>query len=810
MIVSSQTLEKIGFEQVRQETLKRIYTPMGREWVERLTPVSTHLALSERLTQGQEILRLEQSGERLPLQQVEEIRVALSSTQASGAMLSVQVIHHIREHATLARILREFILRRKEQMPTCMNFAYSLYELRELEQTISKAISDHGEVKDDASKELKGIRSSLRRTRQSLRSTADQLLRRYRKDQMAPDEGATIRDGRLVIPLLVEHKRKVNGLLHDLSATGKTAYIEPAEMVELNNEIRSLEIQETREIERILRELTSFVQQTRPELTSNAETIGWMDGLQATVRTGSSWSGAYPMQSVDGYLHLKKARNPVLIQHLKSLHVVPLEADLLPFERGLVITGPNAGGKSVAMKTVGLLSALFQSGYPLPLHPDSALPILGGLFVDIGDEQSIENDLSTFSSRLKWMKTTLEQLSKLPQGEQALILIDEAGTGTDPEEGGALFQAFIETCLTLPQSVRIIVTTHHGSLKVFAHTTEGMVNGAMEFDQDLLEPTYKFRKGVPGSSYAFEIGKRMEVPDIVLNRAREIIGTHSDKMGQLLLDLEKRLSETEQARQTYEDLRTEAEKSQQEYEQRSSDLRRQKAQKLEEAYLEAERILKSANQRIEQAVETIVQQGRIDRSKIKEARTVVEQEKQRISEKKKTIKAKAIPPTQFRKEDLPPLGSIIGLVGSASEGELIEVEGHHAVLLMNGLRIKTPLNKLRLTGTSQPSAVKKGKKSPRKKGIVKNQTIQSLLDKPVSMSLDLRGKRGNTAIEELTHYLDHAIARGLFRVEIIHGTGEGVLMKLVAEYLSVRKGVKHFEAAPYDQGGPGKTLVTLG
>ena len=815
MIVSKQTLEKIGFEQIRTDTLKRVYTPMGREWVSRLTPLSTEHALHERLSQGQEILRLGQNGEHLPFHQVEEIRESLQHTQASGAMLSVQAIHNVREHAALARVIKEFILRRKEQMETCQYFVNGLFELKDIEKAIAQAISDSGEVKDEASKELKSIRGSLRRTRQQLRSTADQLLRRYRKDQMAPDEGATIRDGRLVIPLLVEHKRKINGMLHDLSATGKTAYVEPSEMVELNNDIRSLEIQETREIERILRELTAMIQRVRPELLTNSETLGWLDGIQAIVRTGSSWNGAYPMQSTDGHLQLKKARNPVLIHHLKADKVVALDLDILPQERGLVITGPNAGGKSVAMKTTGLLNVLFQCGYPLPLDPDSVVPVLSGLFVDIGDEQSIENDLSTFSSRLNWMKTTLDHIAKIPLYEEVLILIDEAGTGTDPEEGGALFQAFIETCLGSPQSARVIVTTHHGSLKVFAHTSEGMVNGAMEFDQEHLEPTYKFRKGVPGSSYAFEIATRMKVPESVLKRSKEIMGTHSDKMGQLLLDLEKRLSETEQARKTYEEVRLEAEKSQRDYETRASELRREKAKRLEEAYLEAERILKSANQRIEQAVETIVQQGRIDRTQIKVARQVVEREKQQIAQKKNRVRATVESSPQIRKEDLPPIGSMIGLEGSASEGELIEVEGQYAVLMMNGLRIKTPLNKLRLSKANQKYSRGKrqtGKKKTQVKSLstgAGSGVIPSFLDQRVSLSLDLRGKRGDAAIKELTHYLDQAMAKGLPKVEVIHGTGEGILMKLVADYLSKRKGVKKFETAPYDQGGPGKTIVTL-
>jgi DNA mismatch repair protein MutS2 len=293
------------------------------------------------------------------------------------------------------------------------------------------------------------------------------------------------------------------------------------------------------------------------------------------------------------------------------------------------------------------------------------------------------------------------------------------------------------------------------------------------------------------------------------------MGTHSDKMGQLLLDLEKRLSETEQARKTYEEVRLEAEKSQRDYETRASELRREKAKKLEEAYLEAERILKSANQRIEQAVETIVQQGRIDRTQIKVARLVVEREKQQIAQKKNRVRAAVDSSPHIRKEDLPPIGSMIGLEGSTSEGELVEVEGQYAVLMMNGLRIKTPLNKLRLSKVSQK--ISRGKRQPGKKITqVKSLStgagsgvIPSFLDQRVSLSLDLRGKRGDAAIKELTHYLDQVMAKGLPKVEVIHGTGEGILMKLVADYLSKRKGVKKFETAPYDQGGPGKTIVTL-
>lgn len=494
----------------------------------------------------------------------------------------------------------------------------------------------------------------------------------------------------------------------------------------------------------------------------------------------------------------------------------------------------------MAMKTVGLLSVMHQCGYPLPLHPDSSLPVLAGLYVDIGDEQSIENDLSTFSSRLRWMRETLQAVED-PAGRvdpgACLVLIDEAGTGTDPEEGGALFQAFIERLVE--RGVRVLATTHHGSLKVYAHTTPGVVNGAMEFDQEHLNPTYVFRKGVPGSSYAFEIAGRMALPEDLLARAKRIIGTHSDKMGTLLVDLEKRLAEAEEARQTYRGLKEEADRSRREFEERSSELKLKRREKLEEAYRQAENILQSANRRIEQAVETIVQQGRVDRTKVQAAREEVREERRKVARRREKLEASGRARRKVTPGMLPPVGSTVRLAGSKTEGELAEVTERHAVVLVNGLRFKTPLEGIELPkpgkgkgkgkgkektkGAEGPKGgemkangnadgASKGRKGPseaRKDPSKGRRAVTVQADLSVGPSLDIRGWRGEQAVRELTLYLDKALVRGLPRVEIIHGTGEGVLRELVSRALRERKDVAEFAPASWDSGGPGKTVVTL-
>lgn len=793
-IYPDNSFHKIGYESIREATLQKCFTPYGREELISLSPSGKPETVQNRLTCSAEWLKLLQSGSNHPLTNLEDIRSMLKDSRAGGSMLPLENFPAILENARLARIIKQFFERTEEEYSSLQKIVNRLVNLTPLEDVIQKVVTERGELRDDASAELRRVRGKLNRERNKLRNTIQQVMKQAAKKGMTSDEGATIRNGRMVIPVQVEYKRKIEGFVQDVSSTGQTVYIEPVQALQINNEIRQLEAEEQREIERIIRELTAEVRKYQEELELNCRYFGELDAIHCRVNLGMDLDGVIPVVEQNKQLNLINAKNPNLL--LKNLNsktpepVVPLNLELNEEELALVITGPNAGGKSVAMKTVGLICLMVQSGYPVPVQADSVLPVLSGLFVDIGDDQSIENDLSTFSSRLNWMKKTLEQIES-----GALVLIDEAGAGTDPEEGGALFQAFVEE--VIEKGSRVIVTTHHGSLKVFAHEHDHVVNGAMEFNQENLSPTYRFKKGVPGSSYAFEIADRMELPGTVMKRARDLLGDQRDSMGELLVNLEQQMQESEEIQAETKKRLQEIEKREKIYLDKASNFENKRKKILERAYKDAEEIMKGANRRIEEAVEKIVQAGAEDKEKIKEARSEIREAKKEIHSNRKEFEQEEKP---FRSDEAPQKGDFVLVGESDTIGELIELSGNNATVLVNGMKIKSKLNKL--VKTTPPQKINKTSQS-RSYGGSEN------IDLSVKPRLDLRGQRGEEAIKELTLYLDKALARGLREVEIIHGKGEGILHKLVNEYLEQRKEVKEFDIAPWESGGSGCTIVKL-
>ncbi|WP_069132666.1 endonuclease MutS2 [Rhodohalobacter halophilus] len=787
--------QKIGFESIRSATLRKSYTPYGQEEILRLTPSSAKTVVEKRLARSAEWMKILQSGAGQPLTVIDDIRDILKDSRLKGTILPLDDFPVIYQNARLSRLLISFFKRLEFDTPALDEVTDRLVNLKPLEEAIQRVVTERGELRDDASRELQRVRGKLNRERSKLRSTVQQVMKRLAKDGMTSDEGATIRSGRMVIPVQAEYKRKVDGFIHDVSSTGQTVYIEPVQALQINNEIRQLEAEEKREIERILRSLTDEVRKYSEELELNCTYIGELDAIHSMVSLGLDLDGAIPELSDNRRINLIRGKNPNLMLKNFSLKepepVVPLDLTLEENELGLVITGPNAGGKSVAMKTTGLLCMMLQSGFPIPVQPDSQLPVLSGLFVDIGDDQSIENDLSTFSSRLNWMKITL---SRMEIG--SLVLIDEAGAGTDPEEGGALFQAFVEE--VIERGSRVIVTTHHGSLKVFAHEHDQVVNGAMEFNQESLSPTYRFKKGVPGSSYAFEIADRMDLPVKLMKRARALLGEQKDSMGDLLINLERQTQEAEELRLSYLKNQREAEKQERVYREKSEQIDRKRKGIIEKAYKDAEEIMKDANRRIEEAVEKVVSEGRDDKEKIREARSEIEKAKKEIRTFKDEYEQETEKPV--KRNEKPDIGDHVLIGDGNTTGELVELSGKQATVLVNGMKIKSKLNKLTKT---EPPAKKKQKSRSRSYGGSQE------IDLSVKPRLDLRGKRGDEAIKELTLYLDKAIARNLQQVEIVHGKGEGILHKLVHEYLEKRDGVKSFDIAPWESGGSGCTIVDL-
>ena len=787
--------QKIGFETIRQAAVRKCYTPYGREYLSCLQPSAQKEIVQKQLEQSAEWMRLLQSGSNHPLTTINDLREILQDSRAAGSIIPLEDFPVILQNARLARIIKHFFVRTEGEYPAIQSIVNRLINLKPLEESIQKVITDRGELRDDASRELKSIRGRLNRERNRLRSTIQQVMKKVAKQGMTSDEGATIRNGRMVIPIQAEYKRKVEGFVHDVSSTGQTIYLEPVQALQINNDIRQLEAEEKREIERIIRELTSEVQRFYSELLENNKYFAELDAIHCRVSLGLDLEGTIPVLSDDSSLNLIHARNPNLLLKNQSLKepepVIPLNLSLSGEELALVITGPNAGGKSVAMKTLGLLGMMVQSGFPVPVQPDSALPVLHGLFVDMGDDQSIENDLSTFSSRLQWMQKTLEQIKP-----GSLVLIDEAGAGTDPEEGGALFQAFVENVIAA--GARAIVTTHHGSLKVFAHEHPNVVNGSMEFDQDTLSPTYRFKKGIPGSSYAFEIADRMNLPPEVMARARELLGEQRDKMGDLLVNLEKRMQESEEIHHTYQRKLNDVEKREKIYQDRAQNFENKRKKILEKAYKDAEEIMKGANRRIEEAVEKVVSEGRDDREKIKEARRDLHDAKQEIRDTRHQFEQED-EEKPIRSDEKPEIGDHVLIGDSDTAGELVELSGKNATVLVNGMKIRAKLKKL----------VKTTPPKKKKKSMARSYGGASQIDLSVKPRLDLRGKRGDEAMKELTLYLDNAVARGLSQVEIIHGKGEGILHKLVHEALEKRQEVNSFDIAPMENGGSGCTIAKL-
>lgn len=786
--------QKLGFGAILEAALKYTYTPYGKEYVNNLLPASDHESVSKNLEVSSEWMAILQSGGSHPLSVVDDVKEILKASRIKNNTIALDDFLVVLENARLGRMIKNFFKNNELELANLKAISDTLVNHQPLEDAIEKVVTDRGELRDDASSELKKIRGRLNRERNRLRDAIHSVMRRVSKKGMTSDEGPTIRSGRMVIPILAEYKRKVDGFIHDVSSTGQTIYFEPVEALQINNEIRQLESEEQREIERILRQLTAEVGKYSETLEQNIPIIARFDAIHCRVKLGLDLDGTIPELSSDGHLNLIRAMNPNLLLKNLSLKepepVVPLNLELNPDELALVITGPNAGGKSVAMRTVGMLNLMLQSGFPIPVQPDSRVPVLDGIYIDIGDDQSIENDLSTFSSRLQWMRNTLEKLKK-----NSLVLIDEAGSGTDPEEGGALFQAFVEQAINT--GARVIVTTHHGSLKVFAHEHEKVVNGAMEFNQENLNPTYRFKKGYPGSSYAFEIADRLNIPKAVMKRARELLGKKRDAMGDLLINLEQKMQEFENLKLEYEKRLHSLEKREKDVEEHQKNMKSKRKKVLEKAYKDAEEIMKGANQRIEQAVEKVVNEGREDKDKITEARRDILDTKKEIASEKEKVQQEEKP---FRSKEKPKIGDHVLIEESNTSGELVELSGKKATVLVNGMKIKSNLNKL--VKTNPP---KKEKKSIKTRAY----SISEDTDLSVSPSLDLRGKRGDEAMKELTKYLDNALSRGLSQVEIIHGKGEGILHKLVHEHLKERSEVKSFEIAPWDSGGSGCTVVHL-
>ncbi|HTO93320.1 MAG TPA: endonuclease MutS2 [Bacteroidota bacterium] len=779
-------LRKLEFDKVRQRVLRYASSEPGRESLASMGVMATRGDIVVALAQVTEMKRLLEQDEPLPLEGIHPLAGALGKSAVEGMTLLPRELLHVSLLLKAARLTRAFAARRKEDFPLIWQIADPLRADKVLEFNIDHAVDEGGGVRPDASRELLTVRRSIADRYEDLRRRLAGILRNVAELGFSQDDIITTREGRMVIPVKAEHKHRVPGFIHSASASGATVFIEPTETLELNNEIRSLQFQEQREIERILRELTAQVSAARGDLAADLDILAGLDDLQARAKYSIEILGVEPEIREDAPLAVRGGRHPLLLMSHGYDRTVPLDMDLGGEAVTLLISGPNAGGKSVAMKTVGLLVAMAQCGLHVPAAHGTVLRVFRSCFVDIGDEQSIENDLSTFSSHLGALKEIAAGADRA-----SLVLIDEIGAGTDPSEGGAIAAALLEE-LTRRGAVTI-ATTHQGALKVFAHETPGVSNGAMEFDLATLTPTYRFRPGVPGSSYALEMASRLGFAPGLMRRARERLGGEHAKLETLIVELEEATQKARAELAGAAEARRSGEELSREYGEKIAKLGAETREVRRKAAEEAARIVAEANAAIERSVREIR-----ETNAAKETVRRVRDDVARLHGEIEAVQREAQPERPARIEPLAP-GSSVTIEGGSDTGEVLEIspDGKHATVIFGAVKMRVPVGSLRLSRKRPSTAL--------------HPMTDLRTEKPgaVHQDLDIRGMTGDEALPLVDKFIDDAVLAGLGRIDIIHGKGTGALRKKVSDFLASHPRVRAFRLGEWNEGGTGATVVEL-
>ena len=776
-------IEKLEFGRIRSHIAGRCASLYGRARVEQLVPSVVPAEINDELARVDEMLKLIEADDAPPLSGLEDVRAALHRAAKEGSIVPSEDFLHILNTLRAFRSLKTHLARRSERILLLGHLGAQIPESKLLEFHIERVVYDEGGVKDGASKELRTIRRELIEKSGHLRRKMDSILKRASEQDMVMEELVTLRDGRMVLPVKAEYKRQIQGFIHSASATGQTVYIEPTETLELNNDIRDLQFAEVREIANILTELTGRLRGETAALLEGITAYAEIDSLYARARYARDTLASCPSVRRDQPMILQQARHPVLMLHKKMADVIPLDISIGDTATTIIITGPNAGGKSVTMKTVGLAVLMVQSGIPVPCDGESMFPVYDNVFVDIGDEQSLENDLSTFSSHVSRLARIVDEATA-----HSLVLIDEIGTGTDPSEGSALGAAILARLTGL--RAHVVATTHHGMLKAFAHEHEGMENAAMEFDIQTLQPTYRFRAGLPGSSYAFEITRRHGMNPEIIDRAREIMGTQSNALEHLLADVERqsqelgiRLRRSEQQEEHFTKLAAEYDAKMKEA---KSEAREMKKRALEDA----EKIVEEARAAVEQSIREI-REEQASREAIHRAHERMDEQRSKTSESLQEISPRPERGVKAARPIMP--GDDVYLVDSPGNiGTALDVASNGKIPVAFGsMRMQVDVAKLRLHDKSAKPAA----------------TSSVTIEQVERNEIDIRGQYGDDAIREIDLFLYQAWMSGLGRVDIIHGKGTGALRTRVLAYLKDLRFVESLQLAEWNEGGSGMTKV---
>ena len=821
MVYPTNFEQKTGFDKIRRLVSERCLSPLGEERVADMQFCTQFEDVCRRLEETDEFVRILHGDREFPGNFFFDVRYSLKRIRPEGTWLDERELFDLKRSLQTINDIVNFLKPDEEgeiPFPALTALAGNVFVFPQVIRQIDAIIDKFGKVKDSASPTLSQIRREITITMSGISRSLQSILRAAQTEGVVDkDVTPTMRDGRLMIPVAPAFKRKIKGIVHDESASGKTVFIEPEVVVEANNRIRELEGEERREIVKILTEFTNVIRPLTPEMLLAYEFLADIDFIQAKAQFAEQIKAIKPIVEDKQQVDWAGAVHPLLYLSLQKQgkSVVPLDIELTKEKRILIISGPNAGGKSVCLKTVGLLQYMLQCGLLIPLHERSRMGIFERLFIDIGDEQSIENDLSTYSSHLTHMKYFVKNCD-----EQTLLLIDEFGSGTEPQIGGAIAEALLDR-FNRNGSFGVI-TTHYQNLKHFAEDTPGIVNGAMLYDRHLMQPLFKLSIGNPGSSFAVEIARKIGLPEEVIAEASTKVGTDYINMDKYLQDIVRDKRYWESKRQNIRQREKKLEESVGRYEQDLTDVNKQRKEIIREAKAEAQRILQEANARIENTVREIKEaqaekeQTKLARKALEDFKTSVqetEEEDNRIARKMAKLKERSQRKQQKQKTAVQPIfdrntievGDSVRLKGQTSAGTVIELQGKQAVVAFGMLKSTVKVEQLEKVSKGQI------KKEIQKSTFISTQTADEMHEKRLhfKQEIDVRGMRGDEALQAVTYFIDDAIQVGANQVRILHGTGTGILRQLTREYLASVPGVRRFHDEHVQFGGAGITVVEL-
>ena len=785
--MEKESYKVLDYEKIREMIAARAGSSLGKERARSLQPSTDYAEVEEQLEQTAEAVRIH-AVTSPPFGGIRDLRPLLKKIHM-GAVLTLEELVDIRSTLYAMRSVKEFFKGLEIEAPTLKEWAHGIEILGQLERRLENTLDEHGSLRDDASVELRRLRTEIQTTQNRIKERVGAALRAPENQKYFQEAIVTLRDERYVIPVKAEYRRFFPGIVHDQSATGATLFVEPMAIVELNNDVKQLVLSEQHEVERILRDLSQQIGGQQDILQENLSVLADFDFTFAKAKLAEYMDAQQPVMNREGRAHLRQARHPLIPRD----RVVPIDIELGDAYTMLLITGPNTGGKTVSMKTFGLLVLMAQSGCFLPTAPDSTLPVYQNIYADIGDEQSIEQSLSTFSAH---MTHIVDILSKVEADD--LVLVDELGAGTDPEEGAALAMAILERLLAVKAAT--VATTHYSELKTFAYTREGIENACVEFDVKSLRPTYRLLIGIPGASNAFAISRRLGLSEAIILRAQQLVKEDHAQFEHVVNELEREKLVYEQHNAELAERQQRVTRLEQKVEAAKEDLSKRKGELIRKAREQSAALVRRTRREAEDIIDSLKKQ--YDDQGIHARQQAIQEARKRLEEASSAARPGIMGQKHLgQKVDAKKLmvGDVVYLPKLDQKGTVVEISGREVTVQLGSLR------------TTQKAASCRFLSHAEKEKSAKSNATGGFLRKTahVSREIDIRGLMVNEAEVVVGKFIDDAQMAGLTQILVIHGKGTGALRKGIHEYLKRHRSVDHFAFADLDEGGSGATVVFL-